>query len=182
VERDYPFDEPNIYTVLGAKLDLSLLQADMLKYTTQPIENWTTVSHEGDAYPRYQTVSVSDHILEYLEEMFVPKFNPKRVGWFIIPAHSIGPFHYDKWRNTSINLDMKVDTGAGLFFFENNPETTGRVIKVDYPDDKLVMLNVREGHMIINESPEPRVMLTISFNHMYHDLLDMMNQGVLYRE
>lgn len=182
--RNYPFDESNIATILDYDLSTNykILFADMVQHMRVPFEEWLTVTYECDTYPRYHTTAVGEKVMEYLADLFIPEFDNQRVGWFVIPANSIGPFHYDKWRNTSVNLDMKVDTGSGLYFFENPPHQTGRVIHVAYPDDRFVMLNVREGHMILNESATPRVMLTISFQQSYHELLELYKNGELYRE
>lgn len=185
VDRNYPFTEENIFTVLDlTDFHYGYLRADLALHMETPFDEWMTIYYDGDTHPRYHTVSVSEHIKDFLSSLFIPEMNRDRIGWFCIPPETMGAFHYDTLsdRHTAINLDMKFDTGAGLFFLENPPHQPGKVIRVEYPEDKFVMLNIQEGHMIINESPTPRMILTISFRQYYHELVELINKGEFYRE
>lgn len=183
--REYPFTKENLYSILDCELDYDYLKADLDFCLQTPIDEWLSVSYQCDPQPRYYTIAASNHIVEYLRSLFIPEVVRDRVGWLYFPPETMGPFHYDTptdSRHTSINLDMKFDTGAGLFFLENPPNYPGKVVPVDYPADKLVALNIQEGHMIINESPTPRILLAISSHLYYHEIIELINNGEFYND
>lgn len=174
------FKPENFSHVIDLKLDMDRMRWDAAK-KAEDLSQWYTYSYPGDTRPRYLSTHVDPTIIDYMQDQFQIDFRKNRIGWFCVPAGTVGCFHYDspRQRNSALNVDMGFDKGSsGLFLFETVPWHPGRVMKVDYPEDQPILINVREfGHMIINETGQHRVILTISLLESYGECMKRVRNG-----
>ena len=122
--------------------------------------------------------SPSIELKEHFKRL-IPIYN--NIVWMKFKPMVYYPAHQDSVRGCAINIFPETFSESRCYFVFASVPSSGTIMEIPYRKNIPMLIDTKQTHFIINNVPEPRIFLSISFIDSYDDIKEYFNSFTISR-